>query len=483
MKTFYWHDYETFGADPSRDRPVQFAGIRTDEQLQPVGEPLEIFCRPTSDYLPHPEACLITGITPQLALSRGLSEAQFIARIHDQLAQPGTCGVGYNSIRFDDEVTRYTLYRNFYDPYAREWQAGNSRWDLIDVVRMCFALRPEGIEWPLNDAGVVSFKLERLTAANGIAHQGAHDALADVRATIALARLVRRCQPRLYDYALTLRDKRAVDKLISLPQARPLLHISSRYAASAGCAALVLPLARHPSNSNGVVVVDLAGDPEPLLALDVAQLQRRVFTPAAELGEGETRIGLKLVHLNRSPMLVTPKVLDEAGYQRLGIDPAGCVRHAERLQAALQAEPALAQKLGAVFDTSPPVDSDPETQLYAGFLPEADRRLLPQLRSAEATQLAAFGPRFRDTRLAPLLFRYRARNYPDTLSEEEREAWRERCRNRLADPVHGLTQHLALIDDKLADSGLAADQRSVLAELRAYALGVAAAYPALGTER
>ena len=191
MNTLYWHDYETFGADPARDRPVQFAGIRTDQDLKPIGKPLVVYCRPAPDFLPHPQACLITGITPQQALERGLCEAEFIQRIHAELSRSYTCGVGYNSIRFDDEITRYTLYRNFYDAYGREWQHGNSRWDLIDVVRMCYALRPEGINWPLRDTGAPSFKLEDLTVANGIGHQHAHDALADVEATIALARLIK----------------------------------------------------------------------------------------------------------------------------------------------------------------------------------------------------------------------------------------------------------------------------------------------------
>jgi exodeoxyribonuclease-1 len=134
--SFYWHDYETFGANPSIDRPSQFAGIRTDSELNIIAEPLEVFCQPAPDFLPQPMACLITGITPQHALANGVNEAEFMAIVHKELAAPGTCGVGYNSIRFDDEVTRYGLYRNFYEPYGREWQNGNSRWDLIDVVRL-----------------------------------------------------------------------------------------------------------------------------------------------------------------------------------------------------------------------------------------------------------------------------------------------------------------------------------------------------------
>ena len=186
--TFLFHDYETFGVDPRRDRPVQFAAIRTDAEFNPIGKPIELFAQLSPDYLPAPDACLITGITPQIAQQRGMPECEFMRKIHQYMSEPGTCTLGYNSIRFDDEVTRYTCYRNFIDPYAWSWQHGNSRWDLLDVIRACHALRPEGIEWPENDEGFTSFKLEHLSVANGIEHSNAHDAMADVIATIELAK-------------------------------------------------------------------------------------------------------------------------------------------------------------------------------------------------------------------------------------------------------------------------------------------------------
>ncbi|MGL4994969.1 MAG: exodeoxyribonuclease I, partial [Deefgea sp.] len=181
--TFFWHDYETFGAVPRLDRPSQFAGIRTDGELNEIGEPLMIYCQPANDFLPDPFACLLTGITPQTCLEKGVPENQFANQIERELATPGTIGVGYNTIRFDDEVTRYLFWRNLMDPYAREWQNDCSRWDLLDVVRATYALRPAGIEWPINEEGKVSFKLEMLSAANGLVHEAAHDALSDVRAT------------------------------------------------------------------------------------------------------------------------------------------------------------------------------------------------------------------------------------------------------------------------------------------------------------
>src|SRR5574343_817826 len=231
--TFLWHDYETFGARPRLDRPAQFAAIRTHADLNEIGEPAMLYCQPAPDYLPDPESCLITGITPQVCLEQGVPEHTFAARIEAELAQPGTIGVGYNTIRFDDEVTRHLFWRNLMDPYAREWQNGCGRWDLMDVLRMAYALRPEGIAWPKKPDGRPSFKLEDLTRANGIGHEAAHDALSDVRATIGMARLLKQAQPKLFDFALALHKKDRVMAEIGLPalpgEARPFLHVSGMF--------------------------------------------------------------------------------------------------------------------------------------------------------------------------------------------------------------------------------------------------------------
>jgi len=275
--TFLWHDYETFGANVRRDRPAQFAGIRTDAELNEIGEPLMLYCKPAPDFLPSPEACLITGITPQLCLARGIPEHEFAAQIEQVFSQPGTIGVGYNTIRFDDEITRFMFWRNLIDPYAREWQNDCGRWDLLDVVRLTYALRPEGIEWPKKDDGRPSFKLEDLARANGLLHEAAHDALSDVRATIALARLIRTRQPRLFDFALRLHKKDHVAAELGFPAtrvtAKPFLHVSGMFPVERGCLAVMWPLASHPSNKNELIAWDLAHDPSELPLIDVATLR------------------------------------------------------------------------------------------------------------------------------------------------------------------------------------------------------------------
>ena len=473
--TFYWHDYETFGADPSRDRPVQFAGLRTDLDLNPVGEPLVLFARPADDVLPQPQACLVTGISPQQALEQGLPECEFISHIHRELAEPGTCGVGYNSLRFDDEVTRYTLYRNFHEPYAREWQNGNSRWDLIDLVRTANALRPEGIEWPLREDGLPSFRLEDLTTANGISHESAHDALSDVHATIALARLVKERQPRLYDYVLRHRDKRSAQSLLDIATMKPVLHVSGMFGAQRHNIALIVPLALHPVNRNEVICYDLDADPASLFELEPDQLGELLFRRTADLPEGVERPGLKTVHINRCPVLVTAKMADAATAERLGIDGSRCRRHLAALREDRGRDPkAFGARIQAVFAgrSFEPV-TDPDRMLYGGgFFSEHDRQVMTDVRASSPAELASASFPFEDPRLPEMLFRYRARNYPQTLSPEERARWEEYRFSRLTEPGAGasicMEEFQATIEELLASGTLGATQRELMLQLQEY---------------
>ncbi|AHY43962.1 exodeoxyribonuclease I [Stutzerimonas decontaminans] len=471
--SIFWYDFETTGISPSRDRPLQVAGIRTNEALEEIGEPLNIYCRPSDDILPHPAACLVTGITPSVLQQKGLCEAEFIQRLHQQLSTPGTCGAGYNSLRFDDEVTRYSLYRNFYDPYAREWQGGNSRWDLIDLVRTAYALRPEGIAWPEED-GRVTLKLERLSVANGLEHLNAHDALSDVRATIGLARLIRDRQPRLYDYLFSLRRKQAVLDQITLLE--PLVHVSGRFSAARHYLSVVLPLGWHPRNRNALIVCDLQADSQPLLQETSETLRQRLYTRRDQLAEGELPVPLKLVHINKCPVLAPLKVLREADIQRLALDMPLCQARAAALREQRQV---WSGKLEEIYREEGFVGSeDPEQQLYDGFLGDRDRRLCDQVRSLAPAELAGYPCRFDDARLEELLFRYRARNFPEALSAEEQAQWRRFCQQRLSDDAYGAPNTLAQFEAGIEQSMVTATpaQQQLLQQWRDYGLGLRERY-------
>ncbi len=469
--SFYFYDFETWGADPKRDRPAQFAGIRTDLELNIIAKPDMWFCQLANDYLPHPEAALITGLTPQRCNKKGLPETEFMQRILNVFSQAQTCVLGYNSLRFDDEVTRYSLYRNFYDPYAREWQHGNSRWDLIDVVRACYALRPTGINWPLREDGSPSFKLEHLTKANNLQHEQAHDALSDVYATIAIAKLIKTQQPKLFQYLFDLRKKANVSALIDVAGFTPLVHVSSKFPALQGCTSWIVPLAFHPTNKNAVICFNLQQDPQPLLADDIATLREKLYKKTIDLAPGEERLGLKLVHLNKCPVLANAKTLSSERASELGIDRSRCLAHLDWLKQ----QPQLRAKVLELYQDATPfaAEENPDYQLYAGFINDADKQQMQRLHQLTPEQLAVEPPIFSEDRLNRLMFLYRARNYPYSLTDAEMQKWQRYCADKLmqgaGDPNLTFEQFALSLENLLHQHSADEGKTNILKALYQYA--------------
>lgn len=426
QSTFFFFDYETWGVSPAKDRPCQFAGVRTDADLNVIGEPLVIYCRPPVDYLPNPEAALITGITPQKALKDGLSEPEFINAIHQQLSKPNTTSLGYNSVRFDDEVTRYTCYRNFIDPYEWSYKNGNSRWDLLDVMRACHALRPEGIEWPKNDDGVTSFKLEHLSVANGIEHSNAHDAMADVYATIEMAKKVKQAQPKLFNFFFQHRGKQKLNTLVDIPKMTPLVHVSGMLSVEHLKTTLIAPVGWTPTKA--LIAVDLCQDLTPLIELPAEQIKQRLYTRHDELGVDEQPIPVKLIHLNKCPILAPLGVLTSEAEARTGIDKARCLAN----QALLQQHTEIREKLDQVFrePRQYSASTNVEEQLYDGFFSPSDKAQMRIIREARPEVLGVLDIKVADPRIMPLLFNYRARNFFHTLTDQEQKQWLHHCRDQ-----------------------------------------------------
>ncbi len=470
--SFYWYDYETFGIDPGVDRIAQFAGIRTDMDFNIIDDPVDIYCKAADDVLPAPEACLITGITPQKTLQVGLIEAEFISSINQQFSIPNTCVTGFNNIRFDDEFTRYSLYRNFFDPYAREWQNGCSRWDIIDLVRITRALRPEGIQWPVDENGVASNRLELITKANGISHEAAHDALSDVYATIAVAKLIKQQQPKLFNFVFEHRSKQKLSQLINLFKPQAILHASGMYPNKICNTAMVYPLAQHPTNKNGIIVYDLRYSPEDLIRLSADEIIERLYTPKDQLSEGVMRIPLKTIQINKCPVIVPVNTLDKASAGRLDIDREQHFQNLEMLRSSPGLQQAIKQKLNKVFSHNPfSEETDPDKNLYSGgFFSPADKQCMDNLRRLTATELATAEFNFKDDRIPEMLFRYRARNYPQSLSDSERSRWdeyrRDKFKKKEDNKSLSLESFKQILGRHMLDNKLSDKKKKVLYELQ-----------------
>ena len=420
-QTFFFYDLETSGLNPRQDRVMQFAGQRTDMNLEPIGEPYNLLVTLNDDMLPSPDALMVTGITPQKTVEEGYSEAQFARMLSEEIFTPETIAVGFNNIRFDDEFIRHLLWRNFHDPYEWSWKDGRSRWDLLDVVRLTRALRSEGINWPLDDKGEPSNRLELITSANGIAHENAHDALADVTALIAVTKLIKQKQPQLYDYLLKIRDKKVVQQLVNVDDKKPFIYASGRYDKEFAKTTVAFPLTT--SRNGGVVVYDLRYDPTPFVGLDTNELAAKIFASWEERqAEDFVKLPVKELQYNRCPAVAPLGVLEQGdGWRKISLSAETIQQH----QHILLKNPDFAEKLRTIFENKPAFKKlpDPEAQLYDGFLNDRDRLRVEAVRNADERELADFHPEFQDERLAPLLLHYKARNFPRSLSEDDLAQW------------------------------------------------------------
>lgn len=459
--TILWYDLETFGLNVRYDRIAQFAAQRTDLDLHPVGDPIVLWGKISDDYLPDPLACMVTGITPQETERKGMCEYDLIKRINEEFSVPDTIVAGFNTIKFDDEMVRSALYRNFFDPYEREWKHGCSRWDIIDLVRAAHDLRPDGIAWPAarTDKGNPVVRLTSLTEANHIDQTGAHDAMVDVRATIAIANLIKEKQPKLFQYSLRNRQKSAVRNMIRTPFGPPVLYTAGQFTNPNGFSALVAPITPAKEVGNAFICFDLSKDPTPLLG--------EVKDP------GEPIDGLCVLATNRCPFVtpVSRTFPDEATFRRLGIDRAKCRETWKILASHPEIIPRVRDRKDA--DPYPEVD-DTDFEIYSGgFFSDADKEKFRIIHATPPDQKLQLNLKFQDKRIPEMLLRHVARNWPEALTQEQKERWRSFCASRILSPPGGVKINWEFyqrkIKENLASTDIAPEvKKDVLMPLKAW---------------
>lgn len=433
MKTFFFYDLETSGFSPQNDRIMQFAGQRTDENFNRIGDPVNILVRLNDDVLPSPSALMVTKISPQKTVEEGYTEAEFSKMLVEEYFTSDTVIIGYNNVRFDDAHIQHLLWRNFYPPYDWQWKEGRSRWDLLDVVRMIRALRPEGINWPFienKETGekFASNKLELLTKENGISHENAHDALSDVDGLIDVARLLKEKQPQIFDYLLKMRSKNEVQKMINLESPKPFVYTSGRFSVEFEKTTIAFPIA--PAKNKNVIVWDLRFSPKDFLDWSAEQILENITADFETRSQADFKpIAAKILQYNKCPAVAPVGVLNDENKERLKIDLGEIQKNLD----ILRKNPHFAENLRTAFEKKSEVFQDknskdtlsPEARLFEGFVSRSDDIKIEAVRNSSARELADFHPDFNDERLNELLLHYKARSFPKSLSSQEKQIWEE----------------------------------------------------------
>jgi len=450
-KTYFFYDLETSGLNAREARIMQFAGIRTDMNLNQVGEPYNILVKLNDDTLPDPRAVMVTDITPQHTLEEGYSEAEFAKILINEVFIPDTIIVGYNNIRFDDEFIRHLLWRNFHDPYEWSWKDGRSRWDLLDVVRMARALRPDGIKWPVDEKGVATNRLELISKINRVGHLKAHDALSDVEALISVAKLVNEKQPQLYDYLFKIRGKNEVKKLVNLDNKQPFVYVSGRFDSQYNKSTVAFPLT---AGKNGnVIVYDLRYDPTPFINMNSKELAKKLCATWEERQADDfVKLPVKEMQYNRAPAVAPMGVLAGGdGWKKIKLDKVRVGKNKNILLSA----PGFAENIRTIYENREDFKKspDPEAQLYDGFVSEGDKLRIEKVRNTAENELADFHPNFTDERLDSLLLHYKARNFPKSLSEEDVARWEKWRSERIKAKLPTFISELMKISATTTDEG------------------------------
>ena len=459
LTSFFWYDLETFGLNPFYDRIAQFAGQRTDIDLNPIGDPVILYCRLSADYLPDPGACIVTGITPQEVKQKGIPESEFIEKINALFSVPGTCVCGFNTLKFDDEFIRNALYRNFLDPYEREWKNSCTRWDIIDLVRATHDFRPQGIEWPKanEENGNPVFRLTEMTAANKIEQIGAHDAMVDVNATIAVAKLIKEKQPKIFEHYLKMRSKVEVKNLLNIQgDIKPILHTNTFFTNPKGCTAMVVPITPKTDQDNCVICFNLSKDPAPLISSDSASVWKTA--------------GLLKIQINKVPFVAPCNTLSDEDYTRLGIDKRLCLEHYKLIMDNIAS---IIQKLRTAEDKPEYEQSDdPDFSIYSKFFTDGDKALFSVIRNTPAEQRLNLNLKFTDSRCPEMLWRHVCRNYPEVLSGDEQKKWKAFATSRIlcppGNPINDIYFVERKIDEKLKSKEFDEKQKNTLSQLKEY---------------
>jgi len=405
---FVFYDFETTGTSPAFDQPLQFAAILTDDDLVPQDR-IDIRCRLSPHILPAPWAMAVTGVMPDMLTDPTLPTLfEFTQTLADLVARWGPATwTGYNSIAFDEEMLRQALYQNLHpSPYLTQMN-GNDRMDIMKLVYATWVLANNALEWPIDDNGRHSFKLDRLAPENGFTQHDAHDALGDVEATIHIARLIRDHAPEVWCQSLRNRSKQDVNALVESGQ---VLTLVERFGAAPPRSYLGAYAGRSPDNPNSVGFMDLEMvDPVLLAGQGVDAIAAAVSSTPKQI---------RSVTVNKCPSLFAATEV-----------PSEVLRRAQELAGMSDLHRTVGQAMaGRYADREAPKHI--EQQIYGGFYSQADQRLLNQFQNADWETRVEIVQQLEDDRLRWLGQRIIHSNRPDLLEESDSTEWFRHIRDR-----------------------------------------------------
>lgn len=462
---YVFYDTETTGISTDFDQILQLAAIRTDDELNEL-ERFETRCRILPWVVPSPGAMLTTGVTSSMLVDPTLpSHFEMVAAIEAKLMEwSPAVFAGYNTIRFDETLLRQALFQNLRRPYLTNTN-GNTRADVLTMARACAFHAPNALAVPLNDRGKPVLKLDQLAPANGFDHSNAHDALADVEATIFIARLIRQRARGLWDHLVTMGNKRDAESFVRSGEMFVRTDVFGRNAHTRPVALC----GRDPSYGAQVATFDLTVDPGPYLCRNEDQLL------------GDLQASPKIIRplrLNSQPLVLPFELVADEG--EWDVAPDVLMERAERVHAHPEFQTRVGTALSRLYEDREP-SPFPEQQVYDGFPPRGDEALMANFHRARdwPARLEIAG-QLQDQRLKHFAYRMVYAEAPEVLSESHRaqiERWiRERVLNEESEAPWTTVSKAEADLEKAGEGDVSAAKRVVLEDIRSLLTEVRAAW-------
>lgn len=448
---YVFYDTETTGTDTTFDQILQFAAILTDADLNELDR-FEIRCRLLPHVIPAPGALLATRVTPAMLTDTTLpTHYEMMLQISEKLRQwSPAIFVGYNTLSFDEPLLRQAFYQTLQPVYLTNTN-GNQRADVLRLAQATAVLAPNAMAVPISDKGKPTLRLDTLAPANGFAHENAHDALADVEATIYMAQLVRDRAPDVWNALLPLVNKAEVTARLSSGDPNCLVD----YHMGVPSLRAVVGCGHHPKNPSMQAVFDLRRDPVEVMNLSEEDLAKET--------KGSNR-ALRTIYTNKMPAIVDPALVADL-QDAVDLPMAELVRRA----AVVTADGQFAARVGKAMEQRyPPFEPAQvvEQRMYEGFPSRADESRMQVFHLGDWYKRAEIAETIEDERYRELARRLVFVNAPEALAGTRRaqlQTWLQNRRLGREDVVAGRTIGDAILE---LEEGTRSDQTSEAEAIR-----------------
>ena len=404
-----FYDTETTGTDTAFSQILQFGAIRTDAELNIIDR-FEIRSQLQPHIVPSPGAMAVTGVTvKQLTDTTLPTHYQMMKAIREKLRSwSPAIFLGYNSLNFDEHLLRQAFYQTLHPLYLTNTD-GNSRIDILRLLHATHLFVPDAIVIPVKENGNPIFKLDQIAPHNGFAHEKAHDAMADVEATIHMCRLVREHAPQLWESFNRFSKKKAVTEYTF---SEPIFSLSE-FNYGRPYSSLVTAIGIHPKRNTDIFVFDLAIDPSLLAAMPperhASQLKK---TPKP----------IRVIKSNACPtMRPAGEAPALAEARALGMDEL--TRRANVLKSDATLRSALIEAYLSIGDDEEEPSQHIEHQIYDGFYSSGDQEKLDAFHLAEWEKRPCLSSQLEDKRLRQISSRLIYFERPDLLDQVAKQGY------------------------------------------------------------